>query len=106
MKAIEKQIMIYLAICSVIFLLIAVICIAFIFAPVKEYVEDNSGEITVISWGSLDINGAGIIARTWQEKPNYIIGLGVAAFLSFSGAIVSIYMIDKFKKEIKEIPDL
>lgn len=80
------------------FLIIAVLCIGFIFAPVKEYYKDRvTQETTVYSWYVAGDNGGLEIATSWKEYPHYTAGLGIAAIVSFSGAAFSFYMIEKLR---------
>lgn len=82
------------------FLVIAIVCIGFIFAPVKDHII-TAGEETVITWETFGLEGGGVIARCWREYPNYIIGLSTAAVLSLSGAVFSVMMIERLRREDK-----
>jgi len=88
-----KRILLAWGLAMVIFFAIALVCIGFIFAPV----ENGNGELTV-TYSSTSFAGMKLLAESWKRYPDYIIGLGTAAVLSFGGALYSIYNIIKVRE--------
>lgn len=76
----------------ILFFIIAIVCVYFIFSPVKHITKSPTGD-DVIGYPAISMQGLLDRAESWKEYPNYTIGLGIAAGLSFTGAIWSIAII-------------
>ena len=74
----------------ILFLVIALVCLGFIFAPVKQGIGD-----IVTTRSAVSIQGIQLMAESWKRYPQYTIGLGVAAGLSFAGACYSVYLMSR-----------
>lgn len=83
-------------------LIIVIICIGFIFAPVITVTEYEDGTVIEQRNSALGILGSSLMAESWHRYPEYTIGLGVVAGMSFAGAIFCFYMIDKGQKRDRE----
>ena len=92
---------------GVIFLTIAVVCISFIFAPVKVsfLVEYPDGETVEqeYSFKGTGLRSSILRAESWKRYPDYTIGLGVATAISFGGFIFCVAMIGRELKETQEV---
>jgi hypothetical protein len=88
-----KQILFTWGVAMVLFLAVAVLCVGFIFSPVKDGNKDNYVALPASSLVGLKLQG-----ESWRRYPNYVIGLGAAAAISFGGAIFCIYNITKAKE--------
>lgn len=87
-----KQILLTWGVAMVLFLAVAVLCVGFIFSPVKEGNKDSYVALPASSLTGLKLQG-----ESWRRYPNYVIGLGAAAVLSFGGAAFSAYNLTKEK---------
>lgn len=92
----------------VLFLAIACTCLGFIFAPIEEtiVIEDYTGGQQVLTHASPAISMGGLLGRveSWKKYPEYNIGLGIAAGLSFVGALWVIARMYEEAKEEEEEP--
>lgn len=87
---------------AALFFFIAVVCISAIFSQIKEYKLFEDGSKIITTQSPLSYIGGSQIAASWTERPNYVIGLGIAAFLSFLGAIYCVVMIEHERKNDDE----
>jgi hypothetical protein len=88
-----KKILLTWGVMMVLNLAVAVVCVGCIFAPVKEGNKDNMVGLPASSLVGLKLQG-----ESWRRYPNYVIGLGAAAVLSFGNAVFCIYNITKAKE--------
>jgi hypothetical protein len=93
-----KNILLTWGLAMVIFLAISVVCIRFIFAPVEQVFDNGHGDRTITAKGATDLIGLKLMGESWKAYPDYVIGLGTAAIISFGGAVFCIYNITKAKE--------
>lgn len=82
----EKEVIMRWGSVMAIFLIVAVVCISFIFAPVTHHMKTMEVE-TITQFSGTSLEGLLDRAELWKTYPNYIAGLGIAAGLSFAGAV-------------------
>ncbi|MDD5511578.1 MAG: hypothetical protein PHI12_12320 [Dehalococcoidales bacterium] len=84
---------------TIVFLIIACVCVQFIFAPVEIHNKYKDGTEERIGSGFLYLQGAKLIVESWKEFPRYTIGLGISAYFAFCGAAFCIYNLHKASQE-------
>lgn len=99
MDAKTKKIFSTWGIAAGIFLISAIISVGFMFAPVKVHSTDIYNQETVSSGSIFSDDGASLIAQSWKQYPAYNIGLGISAFMAFSGAVFCIFNMHKANQE-------
>lgn len=76
----------------------ALLCVIFIFTPVKEHIT-TGGEEIIVKYSAYSLQGGALLSESWKEYPQYTIGLGTAGLLSFGGACFCAYNMKK--KEVE-----
>ena len=72
------------------FIIIALVCITYIFAPVQEEFDE-----VVTSRAATSLEGLALRGESWKRYPHYNIGLGIAAVLSFAGGGFCVYQMGR-----------
>lgn len=74
----------------ILFIISALVCVSLIFQPVvmhAEYTDMNGKQHIYSAPRATSIEGMILRAEAWKEYPEYNIGLGFVAVLSFLGAL-------------------
>ena len=91
-----KRILSTWAVAMLIFFAVALVCIGFIFAGVKEGRGDN-----YVTYPASSLLGGQLLGESWKRYPEYTLGLGIAGGLSFIGAVFCIFNIYKEKEKVE-----